>query len=77
MFSNGKIIIDLLGDQDFLYVADSKLITKENMAAIHDGDGFFIAPAPMYQSYKTVLHNALENHDREELIAYRPVQSRI
>lgn len=64
-------LIDLLGDQDFLYVADSKLITKENMAEIHDGDGFFIAPAPMYQSYKKVLHDALENHDREVLIAYK------
>ena len=64
-------LIDLLGDQEFLYVADSKLITKENMAEIHDGDGFFIAPAPMYQSYKKVLYDALENHDREELIAYK------
>ena len=41
------------------------------MTEIHDGDGFFIAPAPMYQSYKKVLYDALENHDREELIAYK------
>lgn len=66
-----KNLIDLLGDQQFLYVADSKLTTKENMAEIHDGDGFFIAPAPMYQSYKKVLHEALEKHDREELISYK------
>lgn len=39
-------LIDLLGYQDFLYVADSKLITKENMTQIHNDDGFFIAPAP-------------------------------
>lgn len=64
-------LIDLLGYQDFLYVADSKLITKENMAEIHSNDGFFIAPAPMYESYKTVLHNALENHDKENLIYYK------
>jgi transposase len=64
-------LIDLLGHQDFLYVADSKLITKENMAQIHNNDGFFIAPAPMYESYKKVLHNALENHDKESLIRYK------
>ena len=64
-------LIDLLGHQDFLYVADSKLITKENMAQIHNNDGFFIAPAPMYESYKKVLHNALENHDKENLIRYK------
>jgi len=64
-------LIDLLGHQDFLYVADSKLITKENMAQIHNNNGFFIAPAPMYESYKKVLHNALENHNKENLICYK------
>ncbi len=64
-------LIDLLGYQDFLYVADSKLITKENMAEIHSNDGYFIAPAPMYESYKKVLHNALGNHDKENLIYYK------
>jgi transposase len=64
-------LIDLLGHQDFLYVADSKLITKENMAQIHNDDGFFIAPAPMYESYKKVLHNALENNNEENLIRYK------
>jgi len=64
-------LIDLLGHQDFLYVADSKLITKENMSQIHNEGGFFIAPAPMYKSYKKVLHDALENHDNEILINYK------
>ncbi len=64
-------LIDLLGHQSFLYVADSKLITKENMAEIHNGDGFFIAPAPMYESYKKVLHAALEHHATETLIHYK------
>ena len=41
------------------------LFADPNMTEIHDGDGDFIAPAPMYPSYKTVLHAALENHDRE------------
>jgi transposase len=64
-------LIDLLDGHDFLYVADSKLITHENMAHIADNDGFFIAPAPMYESYKNVFEEALKNHDREILIPYK------
>ena len=40
-------LIKLLGKRDFLYVADSKIITSDNIAHIHDNDGFFIAPAQM------------------------------
>ena len=64
-------LIDLLACRDFLYVGDSKLVTHENMAHICDNDGFFIAPAPMYESYKTVFEDALDKHDRETLIAYK------
>jgi transposase len=64
-------LIDLLDGRDFLYIADSKLITFENMAHIADNDGYFIAPAPMYKAYKTVFEQALETHDRELLIAYK------
>ena len=64
-------LIDLLDGHDFLYVADSKLITHENMAHIADNDGFFIAPAPMYESYKNAFEDALNKHDRELLIPYK------
>ena len=64
-------LIDLLGRRDFLYVADSKLITHQSMAHIHDNDGFFVAPAPMYESYKKVFEDAIDNHDRQWLIAYK------
>jgi transposase len=64
-------LIDLLGRNDFLYVADSKLLTKENMAHIHDNDGFFIAPAPMYESYKSAFCAALNDHTVETLLAYK------
>jgi transposase len=30
------------------------------MAHIHDNNGFFVAPAPMYESYKKVFENALD-----------------
>jgi transposase len=64
-------LIELLGYRDFLYVADSKLICHESMAHIHDNDGFFVAPAPMYKSYREVFESALQHHDHEWLIAYK------
>jgi transposase len=64
-------LIDLLGQKDFLYVADSKLVTYENMAHIHDNDGFFIAPAPMYESYKNAFLKAVYEHPHEVLLPYK------
>lgn len=64
-------LIDLLGRKDFLYVADSKLVTHQTMAHIIDNDGFFIGPAPMYESYKTVFENALDGHNLELLLPYK------
>lgn len=64
-------LIELLDDREFLYVGDSKLASRENLAYINDHDGFFIAPLPMYESYKTALFEALENHDQEILIPHK------
>jgi transposase len=64
-------LIDLLGDSDFLYVGDCKLISAENVAAICGADGFFLAPAPMYESYAKAFESALAEHDREILIPYK------
>ena len=64
-------LIDLLDRRDFLFVTDSKIISKENMAHIHDNQGFFIAPAPMYESYKTAFFDALDHHDYEILIPHK------
>ncbi len=64
-------LIDLLEHQNFLFVADSKLATTENMTRIHDNNGFFIAPLPMYESYKTALYNAISGHSHEKLIPYK------
>ena len=41
------------------------------MAHIHDNDGFFVSPAPMYESYKKVFEDALDSHDRQWLIVYK------
>ncbi len=64
-------LIDLLGNREFLYVADSKLVTRENMTQINDNEGFFVAPVPMYESYKTQFTSALNSHDSELLIPYK------
>jgi len=64
-------LIDLLGRRDFLFVGDSKVATRENMAHIHDHGGFFISPLPMYASYENAFTDALDHHDRENLIPYK------
>jgi len=69
-------LIDLLGCHDFLYVADSKLLSKENMAYIHDHEGFFLAPAPMYASYKAVFEAALASHRCEHFLPYKDRMNR-
>lgn len=69
-------LIDLLGYRDFLYVADSKLITFENMTHIHDNDGLFIAPAPMYEFYKSAFYQALGQHGSEVLLPYKGQNNR-
>jgi len=64
-------LIDLLGRQDFLFVGDSKVASKSNMAHIHDHDGFFLSPLPMYASYNRTFNDALAQHRCEELIPYK------
>ena len=64
-------LVDLLDRSDFLYVADSKLITRDNMAHIIDNDGYFIAPAPMYESCKKAFFAALDDHNQEVLLPYK------
>jgi transposase len=64
-------LIDLLDRRDFLFVGDCKLATHENMVHIHDNEGYFISPAPMYESYKNFFHRAVSDHDREVLLTYK------
>jgi len=64
-------LIDLLGRRDFLFVGDSKVATRENLAHIHDHGGFFISPLPMYATYQKAFSDALAQHDAEHLIFYK------
>lgn len=69
-------LIDLLDDVDFLFVADSKLVSKENLCHIDDNEGFFLASVPMYESYKEVFFDALNNNTSEILIPYKGKMNR-
>lgn len=64
-------LIDLLGQQDFLFVGDCKVASKSNMAHIHDHDGFFLSPLPKYASYHKAFNDALDRHRFELLLAYK------
>ncbi len=64
-------LIDLLGHRDVLFVADSKLLSKENMVFLQTHEGRFLAPVPMYASYKTLFEEALNTHPVETLLPYK------
>ena len=64
-------LIDLLDRRDFLFLGDCKLASCENMVYIHNNDGYFICPAPMYESYKTPFHQAISDHTQEVLLPYK------
>ena len=64
-------LIDLLDRTDFLYVADCKLISGANIAAIIDNGGHFLAPAPMYESFAEHFEAAVADHDQEILIPHK------
>ena len=64
-------LIDLLGHRDFLFVADSKLLSKDNMVFLQTHDGRFLAPVPMYASYNTLFEEALNSHPVETLLPYK------
>lgn len=64
-------LIDLLDTKGFLFVGDSKLLTKENMVHIQTNKGFFLAPAPLYETYKDTFLDALNTNTHEILIPYK------
>jgi transposase len=45
-----NLLCELTGRRDFLYVADSKLATRENMAYIHQNQGRFVTVLPKTRS---------------------------
>jgi len=53
------LLCQLTGRRDFLYVADSKLATRENMAWIHQRGGRFLTVLPRTRSEDTKFRQAL------------------
>jgi transposase len=54
---------DLLGHADFLYVADSKLCTRDNMNYISDRHGRFLTVMPRTRSEDTWFRNHVQSHE--------------
>ncbi|MCL5989042.1 MAG: IS1634 family transposase [Candidatus Thermoplasmatota archaeon] len=55
----------IAGTSDFIYVADSKLCTRENMNHISDNGGKFITVMPATRSESTWFHEYVKDHDIE------------
>ncbi len=53
------------GRADFLYVADSKLCSRDNMRYIDDHKGRFITVLPATRSEVSWFHEYIQNHDIE------------
>lgn len=54
-----EVLCQLSGRRDFLYVADSKLATRENMAYIHQRGGRFLSVLPQTRSEDGTFRQAL------------------
>jgi transposase len=64
-----KLMAELVQRPDFLYVADCKLATTENMNAIHRQDGRFITVLPATRKEDTEFRRTLR--DRPESVTWR------
>lgn len=53
------VLCQLSGQRDFLYVADSKLATRENMAYVHQHGGRFLSVLPRTRSEDAVFRESL------------------
>jgi transposase len=68
-----KLLCELAGRQDFLYVADSKLATASNMAYLHQHGGRFITVLPRTRGEDKDFRRRL----RQGTISWRTIHERI
>ncbi len=68
-----KLLCELAGRNDFLYVADSKLATAENMAYLHQHGGRFITVLPRTRGEDKTFRQSL----REGKISWRTIHEKI
>jgi transposase len=64
-----KLLCELTGRSDFLYVADSKLATVENMTFLHQHRGRFLTVLPRTRSEDKAFRQSL----REGKASWRPI----
>jgi transposase len=63
------VLCQLVGRRDFLYVADSKLATAENMAYLHQRGGRFVTVLPRTRAEDGAFRELVE----KGLVAWRPL----
>jgi transposase len=68
-----KLLCELAGRSDFLYVADSKLATADNMAYLHHHRGRFITVLPRTRGEDKDFRQSL----REEKVSWRMIYEKI
>jgi len=68
-----KLLCELAGRSDFLYVADSKLATAENMAYLHQHRGRFITVLPRTRGEDKSFRQSL----REGKVSWRTIYEKI
>jgi transposase len=68
-----KTLCELTGRRDFLYVADCKLATAENMAHIHQQGGRFLTILPRTRGEDASFRAAI----REGLDGWRPIHEKL
>jgi transposase len=68
-----KTLCELTGRRDFLYVADCKLATAENMAHIHQQGGQFLTILPRTRGEDTTFRAAV----REGLNRWKPIHDKL
>jgi transposase len=68
-----KTLCELTGRRDFLYVADCKLATAENMAHIHHHGGWFLTILPRTRGEDTTFRAAV----RKGLEGWKPIHDKL
>jgi transposase len=68
-----KTLCDLTGRRDFLYVADCKLATAENMAHLHQHGGRFLTILPRTRSEDATFRAAV----REGLVRWKHIHDKL
>ena len=68
-----KILREIIGRSDFLYVADSKLCSRENMGFIHGEGGLFVTVLPRTRKEDAQIRERLAEHSVSwQLVWERP-----